>query len=290
VSDLTISPQKGLARVPGPRGGRGYWDLNGRKCSGVTTATSIIEKPALLGWAAEMEADYIRSQLAGFVERGEVISPAAFENALANPKQAYRDASTAAKARGTKVDEWINAHIKARMLAMQPGAAPFKAQELPSATDEPQAVRSINAFLEWEGAEDLEFLAFQHAAADPRYLIVGISDWWVIIGKGSKRRTFVGDTKSSKGYTAYPEWELQISANLTVAGMGGTLSTVTPYTRPEHEAGFFEKLGEIGRAVLICDKLSGEPKLVEVQTDIKDDYENVLRAAGLRQRVPQKWN
>jgi hypothetical protein len=136
----------------------------------------------------------------------------------------------------------------------------------------------------------VEWRGFQHAAADPTFLIVGISDWWATIGKRSARRHWIGDTKSSKGTRVYPEWELQISTNLYVAGIGGTLSTVTPPRRPEDEPAFYAQLAEIGRADLICDKLTGGYHFGETVTDIRNDWENVLRAAGLRQRVPQQWN
>lgn len=289
-ADLILKPQPGLERKAGPRGGRGHWYLNGRQCSGVTTATSIIEKPALLGWAAEMGAEYVRSVIGGYVERGEPIPSGEFEAALIGAKAGYRAVSEKAKAGGTKVDGWINDHIRARMAAAMPGAEPFKGADLPSAVDEPAVVRSINAFLEWEGSEDVRWLGFQHAAADPTFLIVGISDWWAEVGTGSARRNWVGDTKASKGTKVYPEWELQISTNLYVAGIGGTLSTVTPPKRPEDHDAFLAQLGEIGRADLICDKLTGGYHFGETVTDIRNDWENVLRAAGLRQRIPSTWN
>lgn len=286
---FSLTRQPGLVRKVGPRGGKGHFYLNGQECSGVTTATSIIEKPALKGWAAEVGAGYIREQLAPYVERGEPVPPGIFEAAIAGAKDAHKDFSRLAKARGTKVDDHINAHIRARIVARDTGAA-FVEPAMPSHVDEPEAVRSINAFLEWEGANDVEWVAFQHEAADPQYLVVGISDWWVVVGRGSQRRPWVGDTKSSKGFTVYDEWALQISANLMVAGLGGTIPSVPPPRNAADVERFDAALAQVGRAVLIADKISGEPKFLPVETPIREEYEHVLRAKGLRQRIPQRWN
>lgn len=289
AAHYALKPQPGLVRKPGPRGGRGHWYLNGRVCSGVTTATSVIEKPALKGWAAEMGANHVRDQLSGYIEQGLPIPASIFEKALDGAKYAFKDASTRAKARGTKVDGWINDHIAARIVARQTGQ-PFKGPAMPSHVEEPEAVRSINAFLEWEGENEVDFIGFQHAAADPTYCIVGVSDWWAVVGKKGVRRFWIADTKASKGATVYDEWQLQISANLTVAALGGTIEGLAPPKPGADLAAFNRQVDEhVGRAVLIADKLTGEPHFVPVETDRQNDWENVLRAAGLRQRIPQTW-
>ena len=288
-SILTITPQLGLIRKVGPRGGKGHWFLNDQQTMGVTTATSIIEKPALLGWAAEMGAEFVRTMVGDYVNSGQPVPSGAFEAALSGAKQGYRTVSDKAKARGTKVDEWINAHINARIVARRTKAA-FVGQALPDAGENPEAVRSINAFLEWEGSEDVEWLAFQHVAADSASLIVGVSDWWAIIGKGSGRRAWVGDTKSSKGNRIFPEWELQISANLVLAGLAGTLSTVPFLKANDKEQKWWDNLAEIGRADLICDKLTGDYHFGETTTNLRNDWDAVKCAAALRRRIPQTWN
>jgi len=285
--ELVLTPQPGLSRVPGPRGGKGYWQLNGHRCSGVTTATSVIDKPGLKGWAAEMGRDAIREQLDPYIERGEVIPRTTFEQALAAAKDAHKWSSRKHKAGGTKVDEWVNDYVRARITKQSPPTVPGK--------NDP-ALAAINSFLDWEAHADPTWVACQHAAADPSTGIIGISDLWAILKEGTVRRGFVLDAKATTGSKAWDEWQLQISGNLAVAMLGRTLSGALAgdvETMARWIMGQTDKQPDcvVGRADICCQKETGATAvLAETTTDLRDDWENVLRAAGLRRRIPQQWD
>ena len=273
MSQFSITAQPGLKKE-----GDYKWFLNGRRCTGVTTALGVIEKPALKGWAAEMGANLVRERVGKYVAAGEPIPSGEFEAALKDAKHAYKDSRKKAQTHGTNVDKWVTAYVQARIAGEDTPAMP--------AESEGEPFLAVQSFLAWEEREEVEWLAAQHPAVDPDYLIIGISDLWGVF----RDRLWVLDAKASKWKKLFPDRELQLSANAICAVKAGTVRGLNPAPAgSDPQKTLYAGARQIGRANLALSSEIQDP-FVEIATDYKDDWENVLRAAGLRQRIPQTWD
>lgn len=91
------------------QGHQHFW--NGKRMTGVTTVLGIIAKPALIGWASNMCADYILANGKIKDEDFILVSKQTIEEA----RKAHAKKKEAAGDIGTKIHEFINLWIMAEM-------------------------------------------------------------------------------------------------------------------------------------------------------------------------------
>jgi hypothetical protein len=220
----------------------------------VTTALSVIEKPALLGWAAKCATERLRE----LVEPGRGYTREELDSLLDEARGAYRAARAKAKDSGHMVAEWIEHHIAGR--------------DVPR-PEEPGAAAGVEAFLAWEEDTGVEWLASEWAMADPSTLVGGRADALAMIAG----RPVLLDVKRRSGKArTYREDELQVSAYLRIAFAAGLVRGA--------------KETDVARAILIVPADGGAPVYAPVETAMEDEWGTVLAAARLRQGVPCSYN
>ena len=81
--------------------------LNGKPLMGVTTVLSVISKPALIQWSANMACDYVKDNLTDITQ---------LENVLLEARTAHRKKKETAGDWGTGVHKAIEEWIKEKKL------------------------------------------------------------------------------------------------------------------------------------------------------------------------------
>jgi hypothetical protein len=164
--------------------------LNGKfqeKVPSVTTALSILNKPALVNWAANMAADSIKESLKPGVPYDELEIQAIIEAG----RKAHYQRKTDAGLTGTFVHKWVEDYIKGN----NPGM-PIN-QNLKDA---------INRFLEWKEKHQVEFLLSEQQIYSRKYNYTGTLDFICKVDD----KMYIGDLKTSTGI--YPEYLVQTAA------------------------------------------------------------------------------
>lgn len=164
--------------------------LDGKPLHGVTTVLKVINKPALIQWAANMAVDYIDQH---FPTAEEIVSdPTAFNKLFKEARTAHAKKRDSAGEWGTsihaKVEDYINACIEN--------------EGMPVVNTDP----AIAPFVDWAMAQNIKFLASEKCVYSRRLWIGGIAD--IVCEIDGKR--FLGDVKTSSGI--YPEAYIQCSA------------------------------------------------------------------------------
>lgn len=153
------------------------------KVPSATTVLKCLSKPALIGWAAKMTAEYMREilmQIARGAIAKESLTDRQIERLVKEAKTAHRAASTEAADIGSAVHAWIEDYYK--------GSAPDVSPEIQT---------PIEAFREWDRKNKVKPICVEERIwSSARY--AGTLDLYAEV-KGS--RTIV-DFKSSKAH--YP--------------------------------------------------------------------------------------
>lgn len=166
--------------------------LNGQEVPSVTRVLGVLDKPALIAWALnEMEAALLTSW-----QPGRTYDELEIRELLRKAKAAKDEISSAAKDTGTVAHDWIEQHIKARMLEESTPELPFA----------PAIKAACEAFLSWEASHDIVWMESERRIASRVHGFAGTMDFEAEIDG----ELAVGDLKTSKGI--WPEFWLQTAA------------------------------------------------------------------------------
>lgn len=171
--------------------------LDGKPLTGVTTVLSVIAKPALIQWAANMACDYIEEKLM-FETDWLNVHKADFANLLKEARTAHKKKKESAGTHGTEVHSLIESHIN-KIIEHFDGYA----KSLRLYTEQNP---SVVKFIEWAKENDVKFLASEKHVYSRLMWTGGICD--IICEIDGKR--YVGDIKTSSAI--YPEHFIQASA------------------------------------------------------------------------------
>ncbi|MDE1868081.1 MAG: hypothetical protein KGI08_10295 [Thaumarchaeota archaeon] len=161
--------------------------VNELPVDGTTGILSVINKPALLGWAVKVTVEFLANVLKPGVALDEVQIKALLEGA----KRAHRQKKTDAADIGTFVHDWIKDYI---------------AGKKPAPPVNEQIKNAVDTFLSWEKDQKVEFLESERAIYSKQYGYAGTLDFIAKIGG----KTVLGDFKTSSGI--WDEYFLQIAA------------------------------------------------------------------------------
>ena len=235
--------------------------LNGRPVFSVTKALSIIAKPALIQWAVDETIGHLQATLQADTPYPAVTLAAHLNGAAGAAESARRKASDC----GSVVADWIHIYIKARIA----GAA------LPAKPAEVTASKAVDGILEWEMNNKIRWLATEWPMACPQTLVGGRADTFVLANDRPFMIDFkrVKPSKKTGELRVYPEGELQVSGYTKIVDS----AKLAPWA----------KLADIGRMLLAVSAVDGTYREVEITTDVNEDWNALMAAARLRQRVPE---
>lgn len=167
------------------------YTIGGKLVPGVTTILKVLNKPALVGWAAKM----VWSELTG--KFGTIVGMVEeeYEKFILEAKGASRRKSKEALSSGTIAHDWIEQYVKGKMIAEKELVPPMPSDE--------KATASIGAFLKWEEQNKVEWLASELILGSIKEQFCGTVDAVAVVnGKLS-----VIDFKTSSGI--WDEYHLQ---------------------------------------------------------------------------------
>ena len=153
----------------------------------VTNALKVINKPALITWAANMACDYISE----CIEPGKSYDELQIANMLEKARQAHWQTKKEAGGLGTLLHKWIEDYINGRRPGV-PVNAHMKA--------------SVKRFLKWKKDHNVKFLLSEQVIFSRKYKYSGTTDFICEIDG----KLFIGDLKTSKGI--YAEMLMQTAA------------------------------------------------------------------------------
>src|SRR3990167_9048568 len=159
----------------------------GKKVPSVTTILSVINKPALINWSANMAADYFKSQIAPGVAYDEIQLNTIWKDA----KSAHYKKKVETGDIGTFVHQWVEDYIKGK-------------KPPPPVNDDLKD--STERFMKWQTDDKVKFLASEQVVYSRKYNYCGTLDFICTIGG----RLVLGDLKTSSGI--YNEYFLQTAA------------------------------------------------------------------------------
>lgn len=160
---------------------------------GVTTPLSILNKPLLVGWAANQAIDYIIRWWVETKERGDS-HPGEMTNqfleACASARREWRSVSQKAANVGSRVHDFAERTLSG--------------ESVPIPTD-PQVAAGCRAFLEWYGSHRIEPIHVERIVFSRQWYYCGTVDFY---GKVDGELCVV-DFKASSGI--YPEYVYQLA-------------------------------------------------------------------------------
>lgn len=160
-----------------------WYDTPIGKLPSTTTVLKVLSKPALIGWAAKMTAEYMRGVLSDIAEQKvtpDSLTNREIERLVKEAKAEHRAASTEAMDIGSAVHAWIEEHYK--------GTAPDIS---------PEILAPIDAFLLWDAENHVRPICIEERIwSAERY--AGTLDLYAEVGGV----TSIVDFKSSKAH--YP--------------------------------------------------------------------------------------
>lgn len=154
------------------------YTFDGKPLTGVTTVLGVINKPALIQWAANMVEEHIRANVS-YAIPGEdggywAIKPKIIEEA----KTAHRKKKEAAGDVGTAFHFWVEQYAKGDKLPIPEGAE-----------------KMAEHFLNWVTTNKVKFLSNEQRLYSLNHWLAGTMDFLVEVN-GKK---YVGDLKTSSG-------------------------------------------------------------------------------------------
>lgn len=152
---------------------------------GVTTILKLLNKPALVPWAANQCAAYVKANAKDGMTRPEIV-------ALADDaRKAYQRFTDEAADIGSMVHHYAEATMKGEEVAIP---------------DHPAAIKGCNAFEEWRKSHEIKCLASEMMIFSRDMYYAGTADFYGYIDG----ELVVADFKTSSGI--YPEMALQACA------------------------------------------------------------------------------
>lgn len=212
----------------------------GNKLPSVTTITSMLDKPALVYWAANCACDYIINELEQFCvpsdstkEENHLIELEMLFPIIESARKNFRKVSAKAMDIGSAVHVAIERYLKT-------------GQEPEAPSDE--VLSAFLAFLEWlDTWESYETVKTEHTVYADRY--AGTTDWFVMLNGKKYTVDFKTYNEESKSQPPYNEAKYQ------VAGYRATDETIE------------------GCGLLYLGKLTGK----QLWIDTSDTYEEDLK-------------
>lgn len=163
------------------------YSINGNQVDGVTTVLSVINKPALVSWAAGLAADYVKERLAPGVGLDEI----QIKELCAEAKNAHRKRKEKAGDIGSEIHSWVERHIK----GLKP---PIPVNE---------SIRNgVKAFLKWTKEMNVEFIKNEFQVYSKDFNFAGTCDFYAKVDGFYT----IGDFKTSSGI--YDEMFFQTAA------------------------------------------------------------------------------
>lgn len=157
--------------------------MDGEKMTGITTILGTIAKPALIGWASKMCAEYIKEHAteepSGYLRFPKTLLEEA-KNAHTKKKEAGATAGTDTHA---LAEEWIKGCIE-----NNEGRASEMNSEVTA------YYQPIKPFIDWAQKEGIRFVSSEEKLYSKQMFIAGTADF--IFEKDGKR--FIGDIKTYK--------------------------------------------------------------------------------------------
>lgn len=170
---------------------------SGRKmCFAVPSVTQVLDlmnKPALVQWAANATTEYLRTRILA----GQSYDEIALDEMLNDARFNFRKISSRAKSVGGLVHEWIEATL-AILLGGEGIAPPFPINQ--------QAANSCKAAMDWMSQHKFEPLQPEVKLYSRKHKVAGTMDWPAKVNG----RLSIVDWKTSKGI--YDEMILQVDA------------------------------------------------------------------------------
>jgi hypothetical protein len=154
--------------------------LDGKNLTGITTILSVINKPYLIQWSANVACEYVKDNLKDLKDMDEV---------LENAKVAHTKKKEKAGGIGTKVHEAVENYIKS--------------EEVKS--DDKLVQKCLDNFISWAKEDKVEFIESEKNLYSRKYWLGGIVDFVCRIDG----EIWIGDVKTSSGI--YPENFLQMA-------------------------------------------------------------------------------
>lgn len=166
---------------------RHQYTLNNKVVPSVTKILGIVNKPALVAWAANSAIDYVSKQ----IEAGELYDEIQLESIWDAGRKNHYQKKTDAGTIGSFVHNWVEDYIKGKKPAM------------PVNVDLQEAIKK---FLGWKIDNEVEFLTSEQVCYSKKYNYTGTLDFICKIDG----KLYLGDLKTSKGI--YPEYLMQTAA------------------------------------------------------------------------------
>lgn len=185
-----------------------YYKKDGKELPSVTTITGQLDKPALVGWAANSACNYVMQEIEKLSYPDSPVSPslqivriddlrAVVDSARSN----YRSVSKDAMDIGSRAHDAVDQYLKT-------GREPFKPEE--------RVLSAFLSFLEWKDSVQFVSLETEKTVYGPNY--AGTCDMICMLN-GKK---YLIDLKTSSGI--YPEMRYQVAAyrqtDPTIEGCG----------------------------------------------------------------------
>lgn len=173
---------------PGPH--KYTLEHTGEVVPSTTSITGVIDKPALINWAVSQTTEYIHAVW----EPGRKYFQKAIDAILEAASKARHETSQEAIDIGNMVHEWLEAYGRAYL---------SDSDHMPLMPEDPRAVASCEAFLQWVKKNDVVFLATEQKVYSLEH---GYSGTFDLLARVNGKLSLL-DYKSSK--RIYEEYFLQ---------------------------------------------------------------------------------
>lgn len=169
----------------------------------VTTILGILEKPALVQWAANCAVNYITEAFA-FTD---TLTPQGIADILTQAKAAHKNIKDEAADIGTQVHEWIEKWAESMM-----GQQPNYTGPCEKLISDERVLNGVTAFMEWAKSVELKPVESEVKVWHPQYRYAGRFDLIATLKQGKQRkpRTYLIDIKTSSAI--YDSMLYQLSA------------------------------------------------------------------------------
>lgn len=181
-------------------------ELN-RELVSVTTVTGILNKPALIGWSANMAVEFIQARILDELEQGKLtiadLRKAAVKDIVSQARNYHDELKVAAGDRGTRVHAFVDSYVKA---ILAPSTLdPFDAGAAEVVVEEDIAEQARRFMVWWSQHKVKPKYSEKKVWSEEGGGYAGtLDDYWEVDGKW-----YVVDVKTSKGI--WPEHVLQLA-------------------------------------------------------------------------------
>lgn len=173
---------------------RHIFTVNGKNIISVTACTGVINKPALIFWAANKGRDFLLENIETLIKSN---SPDEIRELIIKASKEHTIIKEKAADTGTKIHEWVNGFIKSQL---------GKSEQMSLPEKESEVYNGVIAFLKWVDEHKIKFVSTEKKVYSRKYNYAGIMDCEAIIDK----KDCVIDFKSSSGI--YNEMRYQVAA------------------------------------------------------------------------------